>query len=184
MRAAALALAPIILVAFPAEAANWNVDYAKSKLGFSVLWSGEPFSANFKSWKAEIEFDPTAPHLARAMVVIDLASESSGEPDFDDGLKGAQGFQVSQFPAARFVTTTFAHEIGAEYVATGNLSIKGITRQVVLPFTLTVNGNTAHMKGTAHIIRNDFGVGTGAWAAPSPVSRDVTVTIDLTATRQ
>jgi polyisoprenoid-binding protein YceI len=183
MRRLSLAFALAALFTAPASAAHWTVDYAKSKLGFNVLWSNEPFAGSFKSWKADIDFDPDAPHLAHVAVAVDLASEASDETDFDDGLKGAQGFQTSRFPVARFVTTTFAHEIGAEYIATGNLTLKGITREVVLPFSLTINGNTAHMKGTAHVMRTDFGVGLGTWSAPTPVAHDVTVTIDLVATR-
>jgi polyisoprenoid-binding protein YceI len=183
MRVAELALALTALLTTPASAAHWTVDATKSKLGFNVMWSNEPFAGTFRSWKADIEFDSGEPQLAHVAVAVDLASEASDEADFDDGLKGAQGFQISQFPVARFVTTTFAHEIGTEYVATGNLTLKGVTRQVVLPFSLTINGNTAHMKGTAHVMRTDFGVGLGTWAAPSPVAHDVTVTIDLVATR-
>jgi polyisoprenoid-binding protein YceI len=183
MRHGAIILAACVFATWPAEAAHWAVDYTKSKLGFTVLWSNEPFSATFKNWRADIEFDPETPHLAHVVVMIDLASETSDEPDFDDGLKGAQGFQTSQFPQARFVTTSFAHEIGASYLATGNLSLKGITKEIALPFSLTINGNTAHMKGTAHVVRTDYGVGLGTWAAPNPVSHDVTVTIDLTATK-
>ena len=54
---AVLALAAL-LAATPASAAHWNVDAAKSKLGFTVSWSGQPFNATFKSWKANFEFDP------------------------------------------------------------------------------------------------------------------------------
>ena len=183
MRTGVLTLVLLAATTAPGWAARWTVDYARSKLGFTVMWSNEPFAATFKSWKADIDFDPAAPHQAHAVVTIDLSSETSDEPDFDDGLKGVQGFQTSQFPVARFVTSSFAHEIGADYLATGTLSIRGITRQVALPFTLTIDGNMAHMKGTAHILRTDFGVGQGPWAAPSPVAHDVTVTIDLLATR-
>ncbi|MGD0193202.1 MAG: YceI family protein [Rhizomicrobium sp.] len=183
MKTPVLIFALATLVSAPAHAAHWTVDYAKSRLGFTVNWSNEPFSAGFKSWKADIDFDPAALSQARAAVVIDLASEASDEPDFDDGLKGAQGFQTSQFPQARFVTRSFVHKQGNDYVATGDLTIKGITRAVTLPFVLTFTGNSVHMTGTAHVIRTDFNVGLGTWSAPSPVSHDVTVTIDLVATR-
>jgi len=166
-----------------AIAAHWNVDYTKSKLGFSVLWSNEPFSASFKSWKADVEFDPAAPEKGHVTVTIDLASEASDEPDFDDGLKGSQGFQVSQFPEARFVTTGFVRKNADAYVATGVLTLKGISRPVTLPFTLSISGSNAHMIGTAKVVRTDFGVGLAQWAAPQPVAHDVTVTIDLTAMR-
>jgi polyisoprenoid-binding protein YceI len=170
--------------AVPAEAAHWNVDYARSNLGFTVLWSKEPFSASFKSWKAAIDFDPADLAHAHADVTVDLGSEASDEADFDDGLKGAEGFQIAQFPAAHFVTTGFTHKTGDAYVATGKLSLKGVTRDVTLPFTLTIQGNQAHMKGSAVVMRTDYGVGMGQWSAPtSPVVRDVTVTIDIIATK-
>lgn len=171
------------LVSPPALAAHWTVDYAKSKLGFSVQWSSEPFAANFKSWKADIDFDPADLAHARADVTIALGSETSDEPDFDEGLKGALGFQVAQFPSAHFVTTGFAHQSGDRYIATGKLSLHGMTKDVTLPFSLTLEGGHAHMKGTAQVIRTDYGVGEGEWAAPTPVAHEVTVTIDITATR-
>lgn len=173
------------VLVFPAAAmaAHWNVDYARSKLDFSVLWSNEPFSARFKTWEADIDFDPAAPQKAHVDVMVDLASEASDEPDFDDGLKGAQGFQVSRFPAARFVAAGFVHKQADEYVANGTLTLKGVTRQITLPFRLELSGAMAHMIGTAKVLRTDFGVGLGPWAAAQPVARDVSVSIDLTASR-
>ena len=56
-RISAAALA-VTLVATPAFAAHWTVDTARSRLGFSVQWSNEPFAATFKSWRADIAFDP------------------------------------------------------------------------------------------------------------------------------
>jgi polyisoprenoid-binding protein YceI len=184
MRAcAATAFLAVILAAWPARAAHWNVDYAKSRLGFTVQWSNEPFSAMFKRWNADIDFDPNDLAHAHASVTVDLTSESSDEPDFDSGLKGAQGFQTSQFPAARFVTTKFVLKSATSYEAQGTLTIRGIARDVTLPFTLAIEGRTAHMTGTAHVLRTDFGLGQGEWAAPSPVAHDVSITIDLFATQ-
>jgi polyisoprenoid-binding protein YceI len=181
--AALIAGLALMQAATPAAAAQWSVDTAKSRLGFTVQWSKEPFSGTFKSWKADIGFDPAELSRAHASVTVDLASEESDEPDFDDGLKGALGFQVSQYPVARFVTSGFTHKAGNDYIATGHLSIRGVTRDVILPFSLTIEGGQAHMKGTAQIVRTDFGVGSGMWSAASPVAHEVTVTIDLFATR-
>jgi polyisoprenoid-binding protein YceI len=179
-----IVLAVFALVASPAaEAASWNVDYSKSKLGFSVLWSNEPFSAVFKKWNAAIDFDPADVSHAHVTVTVDLGSEASDESDFDSGLKGAQGFQTSRFPTAGFETTSVTHKSGNDFVANGKLSLRGVTRSITLPFTLIVSGANAHMTGTAHVIRTDFGVGQGTWAAPDPASHDVSVNVDLTATR-
>ncbi|HWU26538.1 MAG TPA: YceI family protein [Rhizomicrobium sp.] len=177
------ALAVAMLLPAHAYAAHWKVDYAKSRLGFTAQWSKEPFNAAFKSWKADIDFDPGDLAHARADVTIALASEESDEKDFDEGLKGAIGFAAAQFPIAHFVTTGFDRKSPNDFVAAGKLTIKGVTREVTLPFTLTIEGNVAHMRGTAAVIRTDYGIGEGEWAQPTPVAHEVTVTIDITATR-
>ena len=173
----------VALSASPASAAHWNVDYAKSRLGFAVAWSGERFSAQFQRWNADIDFDPGDLAHARVAVTVNLASEASDEPDFDSGLQGAEGFEISRFPTARFVTKNIVSKSVNSYIADGTLTLRGTSRDITLPFALTLSGNTAHMTGSAHVLRTDFGVGQGEWAAPTPVSRDVTVNIDLTATK-
>ena len=173
----------LALIASPAGAAHWTVNYARSRLGFTAQWSGEPLSGEFKRWNADIDFDPNDLVHARVSVTIDLASEASDEPDFDGGLKGAEGFETSRFPTARFVANAFTAKSTNNYLAAGTLTIRGVSRNVALPFSLTISGGTAHATGTAHVLRTDFGVGQGEWAAPTPVSHDVTVTIDLTAAK-
>jgi polyisoprenoid-binding protein YceI len=174
----------VLFAAAPASAAqHWTVTPAKSKLGFSVSWSAQPFVGVFRSWKADIDFDPADLPHSHALITIDLGSETSSDPETDDGIKGAEGFAVSQFPSATFRTTSFTHKSGNQYVAAGTLSIKGVSRAIALPFTLTLSGNTAHVAGKAQVIRTDFEVGTGEWAKPDPVAREVTVNVDLTATK-
>jgi polyisoprenoid-binding protein YceI len=173
-----------LLAASPATAAHWNVDAAKSKLGFTVNWAGQPFNATFKSWKANIDFDPNDLAHSSADVTIDVASETSDDADTDEGVKGAQGFQASQFSTARFQTVSIAHKSGNDYVAQAKLTIRGVTKPVTLPFTLTIAGNSAHMTGTAQVSRMDFGVGQGGdFSKPVPVAYQVTVKIDLTANK-
>lgn len=167
----------------PASAAQWNVDYSKSRLGFAVQWSGQPFNATFKSWKANISFDPNDLAHANAIVTIDLGSETSIAPDNDDGLKGAEGFAISQFPTARFETTSFEAKSNENYVATGRLSLHGVTKQISLPFRLAIAGTSAHMVAKAVVLRTDFGLGKGEWASPTTIAHEVTITVDLTATK-
>lgn len=181
MKRLALTVAAL-LAATPAFAAHWNVDYAKSKLGFTVQWSGTPFIATFKSWKADIDFDPADPAHAHVLTTIDIASEASDSSDNDDGLKGPEGFQTSRFPTATFEATGFTPQGPDKYIANGKLTIRGVTHPVTLPFTLAISGNTAHMTGTAEVIRTQFGVGQGSeWSGNTPIAHNVAVNIDLVA---
>ena len=178
------ALAPaglLLTLALPASAAHWTVDRAKSRLGFSVMWDRELFSGTFEKWNADIDFDPDDLAHSHVAVAIDLASEHSNEAQFDEGLKGALGFQTSKFPDGRFKTTRITRKDATHYVAEGMLTLRGITKPVTLPFTLTAAGGVAHMHGEAAVMRTDFGIGRGPWAEPKPVARTVTVSVDLTA---
>ena len=183
IRRIAIIAALACAVQTPASAAQWNVDRAKSRLGFSVKWSGQPFEATFKSWKAEINFDPADLAPAKAIVTIDLGSEASAAPDNDDGLKGAEGFAISQFPTARFETTGFTSKSGGNYIANGRLSLHGVTKQISFPFHLTIVGSSAHMTAKAVVLRTDYGLGQGEWASPATIAHEVAITVDLTATK-
>ena len=183
MKRALAAVVMTALTASPAFAAHWTVDAAKSKLGFAVAWSNEPFVGVFRSWKADIDFDPADLAHAHAAVTVALASETSDSADSDDGVKGALGFAVDQFPTARFETTRFSRLADGTYLADAQLTIRGVTKRVGLPFKLAFDGNRVHMTGKATVDRSTFGVGQGEWAAPTPVAYAVTVTVDLEATK-
>ncbi|HVV64196.1 MAG TPA: YceI family protein [Rhizomicrobium sp.] len=170
--------------ASPASAAHWDVDYAKSRLGFTVRWSGEPLTADFKSWKADIDFDAKDLAHSRVAVSVDLASEYSGLKDNDDGIQGAQGFQVSQFPTARFEATKFTPVGGSIYEADGALTIKGITRPVRLRFRLLQSGDSARVTGGADVSRLDFSLGQGQWADEKVVAHRVSIHLEMQARRR
>ena len=182
MRGAAAALA-LLAFAAPASAAHWTVDAAKSRLGFTAIWTNQPFVAVFKSWKADIDFDPNDLVNSHVVATIDLASETSDSPDNDDGLQGALGFAVDKFPTARFETTRFVRLADGSYASEAKLTIRGVSQPATLSFKLIVTGNRAHVTGRAFVDRTAFGVGQGEWAAPTPVAHRVEVTLDLTATK-
>jgi polyisoprenoid-binding protein YceI len=174
----------LALLGAPASAQpHWTVDHARSRLGFTVQWSGEAFSATFKSWKAEIAFDPADLARSKAIVTIDIGSETSDFPDNDDGLKGTQGFETAKYPAAKFETTRITHVQENNYVAEGALTLHGMTKPITLPFALTIDGKIAHMTARAVLMRADFALARGEFSSDMPIARAVTVTIDLTATR-
>jgi len=183
MRVPPSALATLAFAMFvtPAAAAHWAVDHAKSSLGFTVAWSGEPFSATFRNWNADIAFDPSDLSHARIAASIDLASEASDTPDSDSGLKGPEGFWVERFRIARFESNAISSSGGNKYLARGTLSLHGLTREIALPFTLDIQGDKARASGRVRVLRTDFGLGTGEWAAPTPIAHEVDIRLDIAA---
>jgi polyisoprenoid-binding protein YceI len=172
------------LLPVPALAASWQVDPAKSSLGFEGSQSGQAFTGKFGKFTAAIDFDPANPATGHAVVTIDLASAATGDPQKDEAMPQAEWFDVPDHPQAKFEATTFTATGGNGYEARGSLEIRGMRKDVTLPFTLDVTGDTATAKGRLTLIRTDFGVGQGAWSTDQYVAFNVVVTVDLTATRK
>lgn len=183
MRLAAASAALLLLAVSPARAEHWTVDPAKSRLGFSGTQTGTAFQGSFKSWQAEIEFDPARPEDGHAVVTIDMASAATGDTQRDTALPQAEWFNVKQFPQARFEARSFRATGPGAFEAVGTLSIRGMSQDCVLPFTLALTGDTAVAKGHVQIIRTSFGVGQGPWTSGEFVALEVGVDVDLTAKR-
>lgn len=180
-----LLLAAAILAAPAcAEAADWAVDPAKSRLGFSGVQVGVPFKGRFKRFEAEIAFDPAAPETGHALVTVDLASAETGDVQRDEALPQADWFATKATPQARFEARRFVPRGGDAYEAVGSLTIRGIRRDATLPFRLTLAGDAAHATGHLDLVRTDFGVGQGPWASGQWVALEVGVDLDLVARRK
>ena len=118
------------------------------------------------------------------MVLIDLASATTGDKQRDQALPDKDWFDTAHFPQARFVSTAIRRTGGNSYVATGNLTIRGVTKVVSLPFTLTVAGNNARARGHLQLVRSAFGIGQGTWSTGQWVALEVGVDVDIVATRR
>jgi polyisoprenoid-binding protein YceI len=182
-------LIPILTVALllaggahaAAHAADWVADPAASKLGFSGMQVGAPFTGTFKSLTARISFDPARPQAGHAHVSIDLASAVTGDTQRDTALPQPEWFDTKRFATATFDVTSFVPRGGDRYDAVGRLTLRDVTRDLTLPLTITLAGDTAHATGHVDLLRSTFGVGQGAWASEDYVAFKVGVDIDLVA---
>ena len=183
-----VSVAAAVLIGFgtvgTARAATWTVDPAKSRLGFVGQQSGEPFTGRFKAWTAAIDFDPAHPEAGRISATVDTASATADDAQKDEAMPTPDWFDASRFTAATFQAAGFTAKGGDAYEAHGKLSLRGVSKDVVLPFTLTIAGDTAHALGKTKLVRTDFGVGQGAWASGDTVALDVDVNLDVVATRK
>ncbi len=166
----------------PSSASPWKVDPARSHIGFAGTQTGEGFKGAFAKYEATIDFDPANPDAGHAVILIDMASARTGDPQRDEAMPGDDWFDVGHFPKAKFEVKKFISKGANAYEADGTLSIRNISRDVVLPFTFDIKDGVAHAKGHVELMRNLFGVGQNAWASDEYVGFPVVVDVDLTAT--
>jgi polyisoprenoid-binding protein YceI len=163
-----------------ATAPAWTVDKNASRLDFEGVAQDDAFAGNFGKWDATIHFDPADLGASEATVTVDMASAVTGDPNKDDPLKEESWFSTAMFPTATFKTDSIRADGPGKYVADGTLTIRGISQQESLPFTLAIDGDTAKMQGSLTLDRTLFMIGEGAWQDHS-VDHSVTVKVDLTA---
>ena len=167
--------------AAPSLQAGWSVDKAKSVLSFSAEQGGEDFTGTFEVFDAQIKFSPDDLASAKVIVDITLASADAGDIERTEALPGKDWFYVKKFPKAKFETTGFTHKGGVQYEAAADLTIRGITKSVTLPFTLTIDDGHASMQGSLSLNRRDYNVGSGMWESEEWAGHQVTVSIVLEA---
>jgi polyisoprenoid-binding protein YceI len=184
--AARLALSGLMLTAVlpttSAEAATWKLDLAKSKLGFSSTQTGTKFQGVFNGWNSEIEFDPDRLEASHIMVTVYLATATTKDAQRDKALPDSNWFDTGHFPTAMFETREIHRKGANDYEAVGTLTLRGVAAPLMLPFTLEIDGTSAHAKGHAELSRRTFGIGQGPWASDQWVAFEVGVDIDVTAT--
>lgn len=167
-----------------AAAAKWIVDAGASRIVFSGTHTGRAFTGSFRSWIADITFDPDDLAASKAIVRIDLGSATTGDATYDRTLPTADWLDTARSTTASFATTSFRSIAPGRYEADGILELRGATLPVVLVFDLRIDGDTAWMSGRANLKRLDFGIGKMSDADGAWVSLDIPLEITLVARRK
>jgi len=165
---------------------TWRVDPRASSIGFAFGYDdGETatrFEGRFTRWRADIRFDPNDLAAANVVVTIETASATDGVAMHDRALPGPEWFNAAAHPNAVFRASDFRHRGGNDYEAHGQLTIRGRTRDFVLPFTLVINADRAVMTSAAQLDRRDFDIGKDT-DADDMISRQIDLAIRVEAVR-
>jgi len=153
-------------------------DAAKSTLAYSFVQAGARNKGTFRKFSTTLELAPDSLAASRLDVAVDMPSLDTGDKERDDTLRGAEMFDVTKFPQARFTSTQIVRT-ATGYDAVGKLTLHGVARDTHVPFTLrtaTEQGKTvSYLTGRTTIRRLDFGVGQGDWKSTEWVGNDVTI---------
>jgi polyisoprenoid-binding protein YceI len=182
---AALAWAAIPTAARAADA--YALDKAHTSVGFSVRHLGvSNVRGQFNDFDGVIQLDAKDPAKSSVKVSIKAASINTGNENRDKHLRSDDFFDVDKFPELTFASSKVVKK-GEGYEMTGTLTIKGVAKEVVIPFTLAGPlkdpwGNTRlGAEGSLTINRKDFNV---AMSGPSDagIGDNVKISLDLEAT--
>jgi len=182
MRAALFGVALLVCPSVAAEPGRWTIDYASSRIAFTAEQAEAPFDGGFKTFEADVRFDPTALSESRADVQIDTSSVSTADKERDGILTGSGWFESEQFPRAHFVAKEFA-KTSDGYEARGELTIRSVTLPVIFRFTLKDAGGRFELHGGADLDRLAFQLGLGDWADPKWIGKTVHVAVTLIGSR-
>lgn len=164
-----------------ALAATFNTPVAnKSSVTFVSKQMGVAVNGGFGKFVSQISFDPAKPEAGKAQIDVSLASIDAGSGEANDEVKGKTWFNVKEYPVATFVSSGLKALGGNRYQATGRLTIKGKTHDVIVPFTASPAGFTLVLDGAIPVSRAQYGIGEGAWADPSVVADEVQVRFHFT----
>lgn len=149
------------------EVSTWSIDPAHSEVGFAVKHLMiSTVKGHFADVQGTITVHDTDPSQSSAEVIIDTASIDTRSPDRDKHLRSADFFQVDKWPNITFRSRKVEGATGSEgqsFRVTGDLTIRDVTREVVLDATFEgrshgMGSERVAFTATTKIDRRDFGL--------------------------
>jgi polyisoprenoid-binding protein YceI len=152
----------------------WSVEH----MGFSTLYG------MFGQIAGTLTLDPAKPDAAALAIDIPMSGLTVTSPEFAHHLSTPDLFDTAKVPAGRFVSTAVKAN-GTEAEITGDLTLHGVTRPVILHARFTGAGvnpmskaATVGFAATAKVKRSDFGVGYGVPVVGDEVELKITAAFE------
>ncbi|MBX7490515.1 YceI family protein [Helicobacter turcicus] len=170
----------VAALSFPALAAPYAIDVTNSKVGFSVKHIKiTKVDGVFKNFSANIDYDTATKSFKTLEGEIDMTSVDTQNEKRDAHLQASDMFDAQKFPKMFFKMTKY--EAGKIY---GDLTIKDVTKPVVLTSKETLKGNALEVSAQARIKRSEFGLEWGSVFKDNAVSDEVDISLNLKANAQ
>lgn len=173
------------------ETGTYNFDKAHTFIGFKVKHMGLiEVPGFFRDFAGTVNYDGKDVSKSSVEFSAKVTSVDTGVTGRDNHLRTADFFEVEKFPDMTFKSTKVEKK-GNAWTVTGDLTMKGVTKSVAIPFNITGflpgnqrNGPRMGITGETTINRRDFGVnyGNNLPGTNTPViSDDVKVVLQIEA---
>lgn len=147
---------------------DYTLDPAHTRLGFSARHAMvATVRGQFTDFTGTAHVDTADPAKSKVEVSIVAESISTGNEQRDGHLRSGDFFETEQLPNITFTSTDVTRD-GDEWTITGDLTIKGVTRSIAVPFEFTGSaqdpfGNTRiGFEGATTLLRKDWGLSWNA----------------------
>jgi len=166
MKKIILSTIALVAISFGANAETYTLDPHHS----SVMWTASHFgfsnpTGKFSEIEGNLNLDEKNPTKSEINVIIKIANLVTGYVNFDNHLKSDDFFNAEKFPTATFVSKKITMTGKNTAKITGDLTLVGITKSIVLDAKLNkidinpiVQKRTAGFSATSTIKRSDFGI--------------------------
>ncbi|MCI3947512.1 YceI-like family protein [Pseudomonas syringae] len=184
---AALALGTALLSAGQAMAADYVidkegqhafVDFKISHLGYSFI------HGTFKDWDGTFSFDAAKPEASKINVELKTASLFTNHAERDKHIASKEFLDVAKYPEAKFVSTSVKSTGEKTADVTGDLTLHGVTKPIVIKATFNGEGKDpwggyrAGFNGTSTLDLKEFGFDKISSLGPSSQTLDLDITFE------
>ncbi len=147
--------------AYQSDPDHTQIVFSLSHLGFTE------YTGIFSGATGSLQLDPTKIEASKLNISVPVQSITTTSSKLTEELKGDQWFNTAQFPSATFVSTSISPAADGSFKVSGNLTLHGVTKPLVLvahfvgagvnPITKTY---TVGFEASTLIKRGDFGIST------------------------
>jgi len=179
-------LATALVSTASAAVETYNIDPVHSSIGFTIRHIVSHVPGQFTSFSGTLVVDRDHLENSTVQATIEVGSVSTNNEKRNGHLKSPDFFDVAKFPTITFKSSSWKKTGESTFDVTGNLTIKDVTKEVVLKVTLLgfapgmMGGQVSGWEATTTINRSDFGV-IGPAMLGKAIGEEVAVTISVEA---
>jgi polyisoprenoid-binding protein YceI len=144
---------------------NWQLDPYHTQVEFSAKHLGMmTVRGHFAEISTKADIDPDHPETSSVEVTIQTASIRTHNQVRDNDLRSSNFLEVDKYPTITFKSTSVEQAGEDQYTLTGDLTIKGVTNEITIPFefegaaTDPFGNQRVGFEGSVTINRRDYGV--------------------------
>lgn len=171
------------IIALILAATLYHAEPVNGTVGFTVMkWGVMKEEGTFRDFRAEIVLDEKDAAKSRVSFDVNVASIDTKNDSRDDTLRSPDFFHAEKHPKMTFRSTRIVPRGKTAADVTGDLTIRGVTKQVTVPVKLigvSPDRKRVGFETEFTIDRRAFGVNGSRWSqhAPGVLGTDVTIRI-------